>query len=552
VEAAGLRVNWPYSPLANGTTFSLDAYMRRLHDRYGPEAFADDASEARREMTRDDPFLFWVLYGWHHLVRKGDTEPTFADCHFEWARMARTWTTPITVPRDGRDAILAPRETGKSTIWFTLNVLWASAHGHIRYVAAFSDSATQAEGHLATFKDELEHNELLRTDYPDLCKPKTRGRGTTTADRQAMYQSTSGFTFTARGADSANLGAKAGKDRPDLIVLDDIEPGEANYSAKQAAKRLSTVQNVILPLSELARAVLVGTVTMSGSVMDQCARSALGQDTADWISEQKFRIHYHDPTPAGADGARRSIWPSKWPLPYLESIEHTVSYMMNFRNRPMRRDGTWWRPGDIKVPDEGRIALRTVLAIDPAVTTKGTSDFTGFAVVSQGAATDLSGARVKQNSFEHAAFDTAVSMGAINQQRPARQAAVHYATGRKIPHGEPMRRFVLDIIKAHPAVSEIVIETNQGGDLHEVALHGMPVPIRTEHTSVNKEVRFAALLQRCQVGEVAFDGDTQEFEDQALAYPNVVNDDVIDAVAQGVEALTPKPVGITDVGGYSW
>lgn len=519
---AGLRVNWPYSPFANGATFDLPAYLRRLGDLYGEAAF--ETSEARQELTRDDPFLFWIVYGWHHLVRKGDTEPTFADCHFEWARMARTWTAPVTEPRDGRDAILAPRETGKSTVWFTLNVLWASAHGHIRYVAAFSDSATQAEGHLATFKDELEHNALLRADYPDLCAPKTRGRGATTADRQAMYQSASGFTFTARGADSANLGAKAGKERPDLIVLDDIEPGEANYSAKQAAKRLSTVQNVILPLSELARVVLVGTVTMSGSIMDQCARSALGQDDADWLTEQRFRIHYHEPTPANPDGTRRSIWPAKWPLAYLESIEHTVSYAMNFRNRPMRRDGTWWKPEDLKAPDEGRVSLRTVLALDPAVTTKGTSDFTGFAVVSQGAAA------------EH---------------RPHGQAVVHFATGRKIAHGEPMRRYVLDILAAHPAVSEIVVETNQGGDLHEVALHGMPVPIRAEHTSVNKEVRFAALLQRCQVGEVAFDGDVQEFEDQALAYPNVVNDDVIDAVAQGVEALNPKPVGITDVGGFS-
>lgn len=514
---ADLTTTSPYAPGVNGSTFDLQAFLESV-----PEEFLA-TPWARIELTEDDPFLFWIVYGWHHLLRKGAGTPDFADCHFEWARMARTWIHPVTEPRAERDAILAPRETGKSTIWFALNLLWAAAHGHVRYVAAFSDSATQAEAHLATFKQELENNPLLQEDFPDLCAPKLRGRGTTAADRQSMYQSTSGFTFIARGVDSGVLGAKAGSDRPDLIILDDVEPGEANYSPKLAEKRLSTITKVILPLSETARVVLVGTVTMSGSLMDQCSKHAHGQGAADWIIDQQFRVHYHDPTPTNPDGSRRSIWPAKWPLVYLESIEATVDYAMNFKNKPRPVGGTWWRESDIHIEPD-LVPLRTVLTIDPAVTTKDSSDFTGFAVASA--------------TMETERFDRG-------------QCLVHYATGRKIAHGEPMRAFVLGLCEQYPYISEIVVETNQGGDLHEVALYDMPVPIRTTHTKKSKEVRFAALLQKCQIGEVAFERSLLEFDDQALAYPKVVNDDVIDAVTIGMEETVSRGE-IIAVGGLSW
>jgi hypothetical protein len=41
--------------------------------------------------------------------------------------------------------------------------------------------------------------------------------------------------------DSSNLGLKVGDARPDLLILDDIEPHEARYSAGLKAKRLDTL-----------------------------------------------------------------------------------------------------------------------------------------------------------------------------------------------------------------------------------------------------------------------------------------------------------------------
>ncbi|MEI5603998.1 hypothetical protein WB307_47175, partial [Streptomyces brasiliscabiei] len=119
---------------------------------------------------------------------------------------------------------------------------------HARFAAAFADADAQAQTHLATFKAELDGNRLIREDFPLLVEPKTRGRGSVMADRVSLYHAASGFVFAAAGMDSSNLGMKVGDRRPDLIILDDIEPHEARYSGTLAEKRLQTLREAILPL----------------------------------------------------------------------------------------------------------------------------------------------------------------------------------------------------------------------------------------------------------------------------------------------------------------
>src|SRR5439155_20408185 len=113
----------------------------------------------RKALTRLDPLLFGLLYLPHHMKGKqtGD-RITLADCHLDWARRARQWVRPVEEPRSARDVFVSPRESAKSTWWFLIIPMWAAAHGFVRFVAAFSDSASQAEQHLATFKAELDGN----------------------------------------------------------------------------------------------------------------------------------------------------------------------------------------------------------------------------------------------------------------------------------------------------------------------------------------------------------------------------------------------------------
>ena len=192
-----------------------------------------DTPDGRRVLTRLHPRLFALVYLRHHLA--GDeTHDTisFSEAHLDWYDQVLSWVKPATEPKGWRRGYVAPRASGKSTFWYLIAPMWAAAHGHVKFCAAFSDSASQAEGHLATFKRELDTNDLIRRDYPKLTMPLMRGsRGVSVADSRSLMVQRNHFVFAAKGVDSATLGMKVGERRPDLIILDDVEPVGSNYSA---------------------------------------------------------------------------------------------------------------------------------------------------------------------------------------------------------------------------------------------------------------------------------------------------------------------------------
>lgn len=228
------------------------------------------SSEGRRLLTREDPLLFSVVY-LSHSIRFEGQDPSFSQFHLDLAEYAKSWMQT----ESRRDCWIAPREAGKSQHLFKILPLWAASHGHLKFIAAFSDSASQATDHLDSFKFELDHNTLLRKDYPELCKPMMRGavkRYVSQSNEQ--IQQANGFSFSAKGIDAKSLGMKIGDQRPDLILLDDIEPTESNYSVNEAEKRKRTMLDGIFYLGSRAKIVIVGTTTMPGSIIDQCRKVA--------------------------------------------------------------------------------------------------------------------------------------------------------------------------------------------------------------------------------------------------------------------------------------
>lgn len=470
--------------------------------------YSDAAREAyRRRISRDDPLVFALLYLRHHLRSPVPGSPiTLSEVHLEWVKRARRWVEPVTEPYSDRRAEVAPREMGKSTWWFLILPLWAAAHGHAHFAAAFADTGTQAETHLASFKSELDNNALVRADYPDLVAPKTRGRGTVEADRVSLYHARSGFVFAAAGMDSSNLGMKVGSRRPDLIILDDIEPHEARYSAQLAAKRLDTLQSAILPLNIYARVIAVGTVTMQGSIMHQLVESARTAGKPEkWIDDERFVARHYPAIMVNDDGSRRSAWPEKWSLDFLQGIEHTRAYAKNYANDPLGADGDYWALDDFTRGDLPGVTRR-VLSVDPAVTTKASSDFTGLAVV--GWQPPPAGSKSPGRCRVDAAHEVKLSP-------------------------DDLRKRVLALIEQHD-VGLVIVETNQGGELWARILWGLPVKVKPLHQSVKKEVRAAGVLNHYQRGRVIHAPGLERLEGQQVAFPNAPHDDMVDAVGSAV------------------
>lgn len=483
-------------------TFDLTAYLAQFDGRL----LADP--EGRRTLTRLNPLLFGLVYLRHHL-RDSEGRITFGDAHLDWCRAARSWVRPPRQPAEHRNAYIAPRNMGKSTWWFLVLPMWAAAHGHVRFAAAFASSATQAETHLSTFKRELDGNALLRQDFPDLCSAAKRPSGGNVADTQSMFIARNGFVFAARGIDSSNLGMKVEERRPDLILCDDIEPDESSYSLELARKRRTTLVDSILPLNVYARVVISGTVTMPGSVIHQLVKHARGVETAAWIGEEGFAAHYTPPIIKTAGGYERSVWPAKWPIAYLKSIEATRSFAKNYANDPMGADGALWVPDDFRYPGPDGLdpVTHMMLSIDPAVTAKKGSDFTGLAVVSWSAQT--------------------------------RRCTVHEVLAVKIPPGVHMRERVLALLDEWPQIGLILLEVNQGQDTWQSVFHHMPVKVKTVSQSEPKFTRAEGVLNHYQRGRVLHARPLRELEEQMCAFPKAPHDDLVDAVGSAIKRFLP-------------
>jgi phage terminase large subunit-like protein len=465
-----------------------------------------------RKALAADPVAFAILYLSHHL-KDSTGRVTFSEVHYEWARIAESWRG-ADEPQANRNAFVAPRETGKSTWWFLVLPLWAAANHVRRFAVAFAHADSQATGHLATFKRELDTNTLLRADFPDLCEPARKQTGTTLADRQGMLHTSDGFVFAARGVDTASLGLKVGEVRPDLLVFDDIEPDEARYSPDLAKKRLGTIQDALLPLNIRAAVVMVGTVTMPGSIMHQLVRVAHGAEDEElkWIRDEKIVPHHHVPILADDEGTERSMWPEKWPLPWLLSIRHTRSYAKNYANDPMGRDGDYWTSDDFTYATLGAEATRWVLQLDPAVTTKGTSDYTGWAIVAY---------RPPRR----------VSDSIHATTKPVAEVV---AAGKVRLVGEALRTWVLRMLSQHERIKAVRVEVNQGGDLWYTVLHSLPAKLLVHTSNESKEVRFAYALDLYQRGHVLHRERLREAEEQMISFPKAPYDDIADAVVCAV------------------
>jgi phage terminase large subunit-like protein len=515
-------------------TTQIDEYIQDVADVYTDGdlellAMALKERAGRVFLTENEPLLFALTYMGHSLKMPAPMEDlaegaesevgvvSLSEFHWDLCEKAREWSEkPASQfgPAEARDAFIAPRDAGKSTWLFKLLPMWAAAHGHAKFIAAFADSGPQAKKHLSSFKRELETNARIQVDFPDLCQPLKRRGNVNVSDTQDLYQAQSGFVFAAGGADVSVLGMKVEDQRPDLIILDDLEPDEASYSDYQMNQRLGTLTDAILPLNIRARVILAGTVTMPGSITHQLIKSKLpGEETEEWIKTERFRVHHYKPIVTDDDGNEQSMWPEKWPMDWLNSVRHTRSFAKNYENNPLAIDGQYWTRDDFTY---GSLPCAiTILSVDGAVTDNKKSDFTGLAVV---------------GATAHQPGD------------PKRRCEVKYAVGVKLL-GKALRARILKIIEMYPEIKVILVEANQGGELWRDVMHDMPVKVVLFSNSEPKEVRAGkvhAMYQRIPT-RVMHTARLQQAEENMVGFPKLKHDDIVDAVGNGVLKLLGAP-----------
>lgn len=487
--------------------FPLDRYLSKLrHSGMGHSRY-------RREVCRTSPILFSLVYMNHHLrsAETGDVT-SLSEFHVAAGLAAKEWMRTDLGPGELRTAWISPRGSGKSSWFFLILLLWALAYQHRTFVLAFSHTGPMARRQLLSLRSELARNERLRQDFPELCAARRFGKRSV-MDTQDGYMAESGAAVMVAGLDQGTLGIKLENRRPDMITIDDGEPPESNYSDYQKELRLRSLTDAVLPMSLNAVVNLVGTTTSINSIMNDVR---VGKP---WAVEENFTCRHFPALVVDEEtGEERSMWPHRWPLPYLQSKRHTRSFALNFQCIPAASDGTHWTPDDFVYDTKGTLARHIdvkVLAIDPAATSRKTSDETGLAVVGW-------------------------SSG-------RRKCLVERARGVRMDPAN-LRELVHRTLRADPTIRTVIVEVNNGGEWITQALKPLPAGVRLEPTraSVNKLSRITSLYDHYQRQIVIHAKPLQALETQMLAHPTD-HDDVIDAVDAGVRWLlgkfAPEPAG---------
>lgn len=189
-------------------------------------------------------------------------------------------------PPGAMDAYAAPRGHGKSTGGVEVPAIYHAAYCTRRFVVIVSDTWAQATDRLATVIDEVENNQVLRESFPDL-RPAVDERGSLVRWRDDDVVFACGCRIMAAGAGKSLRGARKGAQRPDLLILDDLEDETSVATPAALEKRLRWILRVALGLASATEgisALWVGTILSRSALLNQATGAALdeGQDRPEW------------------------------------------------------------------------------------------------------------------------------------------------------------------------------------------------------------------------------------------------------------------------------
>jgi hypothetical protein len=264
--------------------------------------------------------------------------------HLEWSKVHLTALTRLESAglSGGQFCFAMPRGSGKTTLCIA-TALWAVLYGHRSFVVMLGATESAADELAASWKAEIEGNDLLLEDFPEACYPvrcleginhrasaQTCGGERTHLDWGGKIAKlatipgakcsgavlrTAGITGRIRGM-SVTSGRK--KLRPDLVLIDDPQTDESAGSASQNAEREKVLTGAVLGLAGPRRkiaAVMPCTVISPGDLADRIldrdrnpqwhgerSKMVLSFPSNEELWEEYYRLRAEDMR-AGGDGS---------------------------------------------------------------------------------------------------------------------------------------------------------------------------------------------------------------------------------------------------------
>ncbi|MBP5638311.1 MAG: phage terminase large subunit family protein, partial [Victivallales bacterium] len=197
------------------------------------------------------------------------------------------------IRRGDKFALAMPRGSGKTSI-LEKAMLWGALYGWRKFLVIIAESSDAAYSIMSTIKEEIETNERLQEDFPEVCYPvKCLARVVQRCQGQHIHGKPTRMQWSAgdrikfptversvcSGTELASLGItgqirglKTSEDqRPDMVLIDDIQSDESAASPDQCKKRLDIIRGTILGLAGVGKiiaAFLTCTVIKKDDVAD--------------------------------------------------------------------------------------------------------------------------------------------------------------------------------------------------------------------------------------------------------------------------------------------
>lgn len=222
--------------------------------------------------------------------------------------------------RGGLFALALPRGSGKTTITESA-ALWSMLYGHREFVVLIGATESAALELLDSLKTELEVNERLAEDFPEVCYPVAQLEGIANRCAGQLYKGertritwtsneivlptvegsrASGIIVRVAGITGRIRGMKFKRSdgrsvRPSLVIIDDPQTSESAGSLEQTRKRVRVLAGDILGLAgpgQKISGIMPCTIIRPGDMAD----IILNRNThPDWNGE-KTRMVYRFPT----------------------------------------------------------------------------------------------------------------------------------------------------------------------------------------------------------------------------------------------------------------
>lgn len=335
---------------------------------------------------------FLLNFGRENWAEEPGAEWTEADLFqiikwFKWQKPDGT-TAPIFVPRLGPDgrlaaldlvvgkytAIMMPRGFSKTTLCNGAAILQVLYRDH-KFTLYVGETGSHASRQLGNVKRELASNDLIQALYGN-CVPDRNDPLKNTDD---ILETTTELVLMARGRGGQVRGLNHNSNRPDNVIVDDLEDLESVSTPEQRNKVLewfmADLKPVLPKMNPDARMTVLGTLLDRDALMMRLAR-----DT-EW-TYIRFGAKLADGT---------LLWPEMMDEEKLAAERHsyaiqgkTSKFYMEYMSELRDDESAKFRPEFFEGLVKPRLRselLSCAIVIDPAISQKKTADSTAIAVV---------------------------------------------------------------------------------------------------------------------------------------------------------------------------